>query len=247
MERPLERISVGVGDGHRDVGLAREALLGAEHQHAVFFVGEDVDRTHHDVGQRTIACSGGHVRNRREDIEAFDKLAEHGVIEIETSRRAFGDEELRIVGVVAALGHRQDAGAVVLQVEVELVVEIAQRRAARSSFGRVSTLDDEVVDNAMEDDAVEEIVSRQFDESVGGPAGAALEQLEHHVAEVLDRNAHAAVTFQHGRAYVGIVAADGVGQLAAVGIESIERNVQRRAAQQHHVFDLQQEWVGGRR
>ena len=56
-----------------------------------------------------------------------------------------GDEELRGVGVKAAVGHREDAGGVVLHVGMEDVVEFVDLL----SIGVGATLNDEAGDDAM--------------------------------------------------------------------------------------------------
>ena len=52
-----------------------------------------------------------------DDVHAFADLTKHGVVAVEPRRRDGGDEELRSAGVTASVGHRQNAGAVVLQGE----------------------------------------------------------------------------------------------------------------------------------
>ena len=51
---------------------------------------------------------------------------EDRVVEVEGAGGNLGDEELAVVGVVKGLGHRQQAAAVVLQVDVELVIKVTE-------------------------------------------------------------------------------------------------------------------------
>ena len=76
------------------------------------------------------------------------------MVEVEMPSWSFGDEELRIVRVVGRLRHRQDPGPVVLEIDVELIVKVAQRGTAVPLAGRITTLDHKIVDDPMEDDPV---------------------------------------------------------------------------------------------
>ncbi len=90
-----------------------------------------------------------------DDMLSFDDLAEDAVLVVEPWGGDMGDKELRAVGAGSRVGHGQDAGALVAQAGVELVVE-AVAGAAATVTARVAGLDHEVVDDPVETDAVVE-------------------------------------------------------------------------------------------
>ena len=73
------------------------------------------------------------------------------------------DEELRAVGVRAGVGHR-DRSRLVLTLH-GLVLEAVSRASSTCAL-RAATLDDEVVDDAMEGETVVEAVAGEKDEVV---------------------------------------------------------------------------------
>ena len=187
-----------------------------------------------------IAGSDRYVADRRSHTLAFCQQAEDRVVEVEVSGGAFGDEELAVVGIVGRLGHRQQAGAVVLQVDVELVVEVAEGRAAAAGTGRVSALDHEVVDDPVEDRVGEVIAFGQFDHPVRRSRSSRFEQLERHRPKVVDLHSEAAVARKDFGRDQRVGTFDRECQLASGWIETVEGDVQRRPGLHGLVGDLGQ-------
>src|SRR6266540_4886766 len=100
-----------------------------------------------------ISRLGWRDANLLDDVHAVDDLAEHGVLAGQPFRRSEGDEELPAVGVRSTVRHREDAGLVELSAGAEFIGE-AVARAARAVAERVAALDHEVLDHAMEHEAV---------------------------------------------------------------------------------------------
>ena len=153
------RISVLIGHSNRDRSRASGAQ-GLEHDDGVFGVVEHIDRFDRDIsvwslrrpragGPRGVRFADGFA-----NIETFDQLTEDRVVEVEEAVGALADKELRIVGVVGRFRERQDTFAIVLQIGVVIIVKLSQRRTARSGPGRVASLDHEVIDDPMKNDAV---------------------------------------------------------------------------------------------
>ena len=90
-------------------------------------------------------------------LRVLDHFAEDRVLVVEPGRGDVRDEELRAVRVGAGVGHREDAGAAVLEVFVELVFERVAGAAGAGAFGAAG-LDHEVGDDAVEREAVVEAV-----------------------------------------------------------------------------------------
>ena len=89
-------------------------------------------------------------------IHSLLHLAEHHVVAVQPGAGNGGDEELRAVGVRAAVRHGEEARTRVLQCEVLVGEALAvDGLAARAvSGGEVSALDHEVGDDAVEDGAL---------------------------------------------------------------------------------------------
>src|SRR5690242_8565482 len=85
------------------------------------------------------------LAHRIDHVEAFDHLAEHGVLAVEPWRGDMGDEELAAVGVRAGVRHRQHA-TLVAHAIVGLVLEAVARAAAAAAFG-AAALDHEIGDD----------------------------------------------------------------------------------------------------
>src|SRR4029079_2231300 len=138
-------------------------------------------------------------RDRVHDVHSSGDLAEDGVLAVEPWARVRGDdEELAPVRIRAGVRHRERAAHD--RVVVEVVLE-AVAGASGAGSGRVATLDHEVGDDAVEDDAVVEPVSGELAEVLDGLRRLALEKLE------LDR---AVVRVQGRRAHVpGTLSASG--------------------------------------
>ena len=76
-----------------------------------------------------------------------------------------GDEELAAVGARAGIGHREDAGLVVFQGRIELILELVPG-TAHAGAGRVAALHHEIVDHPVEDGVVVESFACQEDQVV---------------------------------------------------------------------------------
>ncbi len=121
----------------------------------------DFHRVDFDFFIRSVLRVAGHLRNLLDDVIAFHHFTENRMPVVEMRSRRHGDEELAAVGVRAGVRHRQDAGFRVLQRRMELIRELVARAAGARSLG-ASTLDHEVRNHAMEDDAVVEGLPRFF-------------------------------------------------------------------------------------
>ena len=71
-----------------------------------------------------------------------------------------GDEELAAVGAGSCIGHRKDAGAIVLQGRVKFIGETITG-VAHTCASRISALDHEVRDHTVEDGIVIESLAGQ--------------------------------------------------------------------------------------
>src|SRR5690606_2001693 len=100
--------------------------------------------------------------DRVDHFHAVGDLAEHGVLAVQPRARDMGDEELAAVGARARVGHGEHA-ALVAQAVVGLVLE-AVAGAAGAGAVRAAALDHEVVDEAVEVQAVVEATPGQVGE-----------------------------------------------------------------------------------
>ena len=90
--------------------------------------------------------------NGADDLHSLNDLAKDDVLAIEPRGGDGGDEELRAVGVGTSVGHREEAGASVLELEV-LILELGAVDGLATSavaLGEVTTLEHEVLDDAVE-------------------------------------------------------------------------------------------------
>src|SRR5215207_2427428 len=120
------------------------------------------------------ACLG--ALDRIDGLHAGRDAPEHGVLAVEPGGLLGGhDEELAAVGVRAAVGHGERAAhdLVLVDLVLELVAGAAGSRALRTA-----TLDHEVLDHAVEDQAVVVAVAGQLDEVVHGLRRVLVEQLD---------------------------------------------------------------------
>ena len=117
-------ISVLVGNGEGDVGRTRTGQR-LQHHYRVLLIGEDVYRGHDNIRDRSRPANCC-LTDSFAYVIPFDQLAEDTVIKIKVPSRRLGDEELRVVRVVSALGERQNARPVVLQIGMELIIEVSQ-------------------------------------------------------------------------------------------------------------------------
>src|SRR5260370_14192576 len=98
--------------------------------------------------------------NRLDDIVALDDLPKHDMFAVQVRRRGSADEELRAVGVLPGIRHRQGARAEVLTgLALEsFVIELGavDRLAAGAvAFGEIAPLAHELRDHAVERRALE--------------------------------------------------------------------------------------------
>src|SRR5690606_13443803 len=97
-----------------------------------------------------------------DDLLAFNHLAEHGVLAVQPRARHVGNKELAAIGAGTGIGHRQHA-ALVRQAIAGLVLETVARAAGTGALG-AAALDHEVVQHAVEIQAVVEAALGEVDE-----------------------------------------------------------------------------------
>ena len=135
----------------------------------------------------------GNVFDLSDDEQSFDDASEDHVLGVEKVAFGAGDEELTAVGVLARVGHGQQAGPGVLQAEV-LVGEVGSVDAhgARAvAIDEIPALDHEVFDDAMELGVFEagghavppEFAGTQLPEVLGGSGHHVGEQLHFHATD----------------------------------------------------------------
>jgi len=94
--------------------------------------------------------------NLLDNIHAFDDLSENDVFSVQP--RSFGgaNEKLRPIGVGSGVGHGQNSGSGVLQLEVLILEFVSVNRLSTSSVvvGEVATLAHEVGDDTVEGGAL---------------------------------------------------------------------------------------------
>src|SRR6478735_628537 len=173
--------------------------------------GLERDRLDHHVLDRAVARAGARGGDRVHDRAALvvQDLAEDRVLAVEVRRLGHGDEELRAVraahlardGVAAEarVRHREQVRLGEPQLGVDLVVE-GVAGAAGPTPERVTALDHEAVDDAVEDDPVVQggagarlarrrvgpllLTGREAAEVLHGLRGVVLEELQADVATV---------------------------------------------------------------
>jgi hypothetical protein len=180
-----------------------------------------------DVRDRPVGTVHRNPADRLADALPLDQDPEDRVVEVEVPLRSFGDEELRIVGVVLGLRHREDARPIVLQIDVELIVELSERRAAGAGPRGIASLDHEVVDHPMKDDAVVEARVGELDDMVRRAPRRGIEELEHHLPEARDPHAETAIAGENRGRDERIARLDGVGERPLTF--RIQHQQQRRA------------------
>jgi len=90
--------------------------------------------------------SGG-VLNGRNDVHAFQNLAKDNVLPIQPGGLDSGDEELRSIGILTSVGHRQKTGCGVAKLKVFVSEASTVDGLATGSVmvGEVTSLDHEVL------------------------------------------------------------------------------------------------------
>jgi len=91
-----------------------------------------------------------------DDVVAINDLSEDDVLSVEPGGLGGADEELGSVGVGTSVGHGQDSGGIVLELEVLILELVAVDGLASSSVvvGEVTALAHEVGDDPVEDAAL---------------------------------------------------------------------------------------------
>src|SRR6056297_447179 len=95
--------------------------------------------------------------NSVHDILPLQDPTEYRMLSIQPGSRHMGNEALGAVRVGSGVGHRQDAGNVMLQIGMKLVLELVPWSSRPISF-RASSLNHEVLDDSMKIQAVIEAV-----------------------------------------------------------------------------------------
>src|SRR3989338_231280 len=87
-----------------------------------------------------------------DDVHAFDDLAKDDVLVVQEAGLDGADEELGAVGVGASVGHGQNSGAGVLELEVLVfkLLSIDGFAPSAIAFGEISTLTHKVLDDLIE-------------------------------------------------------------------------------------------------
>jgi len=142
------------------------------------------------VFRRLVAVGRLRVFDLADNVHSFEDFAEHHVSSVQPASLHGGQEELRSVRVGSGVGHAQPSGAVMFEVEV-LVGEFLSEDALAAgsvSAGEVSSLDHEVLDDAMEfGSLVSEAfgAGAEFGEVLGGLGDDFSEQPHHDAARIL--------------------------------------------------------------
>lgn len=115
---------------------------------------------------RLVTSAGGSALDLTDKIHAIENLTEHNVFAVQPAGLHSGDEELGAVGVGTSVSHGEETRASVLELEVLISELVAVDGFSTSAVeaSEVTTLKHEVLDDAVEDGALE----------AEGLAGAAL-------------------------------------------------------------------------
>lgn len=110
------------------------------------------------------ACDGVH------DIHPIGHITENGVFAVKVGCGHVGDEELASIGPWAGIGHGENTGAVVFEPSVDFVFKAVAGSAAAGAGG-IAALDHELLDDAMEGEAVVVTALREIQEVGDGNGG----------------------------------------------------------------------------
>src|SRR5579864_1891980 len=136
----------------------------------------DLDRLDPWWLKRAVPSIGGERLDRIDRLHSSRHLTEHGVLAVKPRRGAGrDDEELRSIRVGPSIRHGQRAAHHL--VWVDLVLEGVAGTARAGAVG-VPALNHEVTDDAVEDDAVIEVIRGQLPEVLDRLGGILVEQLE---------------------------------------------------------------------
>ena len=127
-----------------------------------------------------VARSFFHAFEGVDDIHAVDDFTEDGVVHVEPRSRDGCDEELAAVGAGACIGHGQKTRAVKGELADALILKVfaPDGLPAAACAGRIATLDHELFNDAVEDDAVVVAVFRVCAEVLASEWCDIVEQLE---------------------------------------------------------------------
>lgn len=114
--------------------------------------------------------NGVTLTDRVNDVLAFSHFTENSVLAIEVRRRSVSDKELGTVGIRTGIRHGKYSRLVVLQMRLALTLELVAR-ATHTGAGRITTLNHEIRDHAVEHDTVIEAVTGQAKETGAGHLG----------------------------------------------------------------------------
>ncbi len=117
--------------------------------------------------------------DRVHDVLTFDHASEHRMLAVQPGGSDMGDEELGPVRVGPGIRHGQDSRSIVLEIAMEFVAELIARPAGSVTLGTAG-LDHEILDHAVELEAIIEAFGHQFLEVIHG--------FRHLVAEQFDPN-----------------------------------------------------------
>lgn len=109
-----------------------------------------------DLLKRSVTRVGSRVSNPVNNIHAVDDLSKDSVLSVQVRRGSQSNEELAAVGGWTAVGHGQDTLARVDERAVKFILKLAavDGLSTTTSTGWVTTLNHEVGNDAVEDDAV---------------------------------------------------------------------------------------------
>src|SRR5581483_8360878 len=113
----------------------------------------NLDRVYLNFLERPILRIARRLGNALHHLEALRHLSEYTMAVIQPWRWRHGDEKLAAVRIGSGIGHRQYAGLGVFELGVKFIGEFVARSAAAGAF-RISSLDHEIGDHAVEDGAI---------------------------------------------------------------------------------------------
>eukprot|EP00357_Protocruzia_adherens_P029815 CAMPEP_0115005988 /NCGR_PEP_ID=MMETSP0216-20121206/20215_1 /TAXON_ID=223996 /ORGANISM="Protocruzia adherens, Strain Boccale" /LENGTH=161 /DNA_ID=CAMNT_0002372451 /DNA_START=1296 /DNA_END=1781 /DNA_ORIENTATION=- len=118
----------------------------------LFFLGSDFSTIFDDDVSRGLTRLGSLLFDGTEEIHTFSDLTEDGVSAIQPGGLNKSNKELRTVGVGSSVGHREQSGDIMGNIEV-LIVELStidRFTSGSISAGEVTTLSHESGNNTME-------------------------------------------------------------------------------------------------
>jgi hypothetical protein len=129
---------------------------------------DDLDAGQRHLGDGPVARMRGCGGDLFQHVVTLDELAKRGVLPVKKARVAMANEELTAGGIrILRAGHREDAADMgfVVKLGLDLVAGTASAPSlllAGVLGQRITTLDHETLDDAMETSAVVKALERQF-------------------------------------------------------------------------------------